>query len=237
VGADLALLQANGDPGTSLPTLGYTTHVDVTFDDSLVDPEVVDGDMATTGFLFEAAGPAGSPLFEISDAMRVVSRVGDPDAESGSVMIYCKQVGGVAQLFARSSNAVVRQVTGGGAPFYDTVIDFDLLRGPGAVFSDVDFGVLGQNTLIRLGSNNDSNIIDGIEDGIDGKLLTIAGDDPITFAIRPQSQSVSAGSNQIITPGDEEYIAVQNAALTLRYDGDSLKWVWMSSTPGFTVVP
>jgi hypothetical protein len=61
LGANLLAIQNNGDPGSSLPALGYTAFVDVTFDDAIADAIVTDTQMQLMGFVFEAAAPVGVP--------------------------------------------------------------------------------------------------------------------------------------------------------------------------------
>jgi hypothetical protein len=109
--ANLFAIQNNGDPGSVLPALGYTAHVDVTFDDAISDAVVVDVQMQLLGFVFETVAPVGTPLFNILTAMRMAGYSTDPAAEPNQLMLYPKDDAGITQLFARSDDGVIHQIT------------------------------------------------------------------------------------------------------------------------------
>lgn len=164
-GANLSAIQNNGDPGSTLPPLGYTAHVDVTFDDAISDAVVVDTQMVLLGYVFETVAPVTPTLFDISNALRFIERVGDPTAELNNILLYAKDVAGITQLFIRASDGTIQQVTPvpGASTFTwgnDSVAagaDTRFLtpgRGPTALLTDVQMipapraGVL-QNLFVR----------------------------------------------------------------------------------------
>lgn len=76
--ADLSAIKNNADPGASLPALGYQATVDVTFDDAVADPMVVDTQMQLLGFTFLTAAPVGTPQLTLKTVGATITNALSP---------------------------------------------------------------------------------------------------------------------------------------------------------------